>query len=78
MRLCKGNFTDSYKKTIGVDFLERHLRFFLISTIFYSNSKLSFIQMPGGTQRVLWGQALMTIGFKYSISSSWEIVNAYF
>ena len=25
-RFCKGNFTDSYKKTIGVDFLERHLR----------------------------------------------------
>ena len=52
MRLCKGNFTDSYKKTIGVDFLERHLRFFLISTIFYSN-QLSFIQLPGGAHRVL-------------------------
>ena len=34
MRLCKGNFTDSYKKTIGVDFLERHLRFFLFPPFF--------------------------------------------
>ncbi len=25
-RYCKGIFTHSYKKTIGVDFLEKHLR----------------------------------------------------
>ena len=25
-RYCRGIFTHSYKKTIGVDFLEKHLR----------------------------------------------------
>ena len=25
-RYCRGVFTKSYKKTIGVDFLEKHLR----------------------------------------------------
>ena len=25
-RFCKGTFTGNYKKTIGVDFLERHIR----------------------------------------------------
>jgi GTP-binding protein EngB required for normal cell division len=24
-RYCKGNFTQNYKKTIGVDFLEKHI-----------------------------------------------------
>ena len=27
-RFCKGTFTGSYKKTIGVDFLEKHLRYY--------------------------------------------------
>lgn len=24
-RYCKGHFTNNYKKTIGVDFLEKHI-----------------------------------------------------
>ena len=37
-RYCRGVFTKSYKKTIGVDFLEKHLRYskvlFLTSTLY--------------------------------------------
>ena len=70
MCFCKGNFTDSYKKTIGVDFLERHLRWNNCRPLFL------FFFHPAIWWRpwTLWQQDLMTIGFKYSISSScWEI-----
>ena len=34
-RYCKGVFTKEYKKTIGVDFLEKTIKYVIIVFIFY-------------------------------------------